>query len=68
MWLTNLNIQNFVFGENQLRKPCEKILSGCKWNEKVFNCCDQFLPLETEYGVCFSFNSLHTQQVIIANF
>lgn len=28
-----------------------------------FDCCDKFLPLETEYGVCFSINSLHTTWV-----
>ncbi|XP_019754664.2 sodium channel protein Nach [Dendroctonus ponderosae] len=55
---SKVNISQII---QKLRKPCSKILSSCKWNEKEFNCCDQFLPLETEYGVCFSFNSLHTK-------
>ncbi|XP_030761597.1 sodium channel protein Nach-like [Sitophilus oryzae] len=45
---------------NKLRKPCNKLLDTCQWNNFDFNCCEKFLPLETEYGVCFSLNSLHT--------
>ncbi|KAL1502230.1 hypothetical protein ABEB36_007403 [Hypothenemus hampei] len=52
-----LNISEIV---QKLRKPCKEILGECRWNDEKFNCCEYFLPLETEYGICFSFNSLQT--------
>ncbi|KAJ8971226.1 hypothetical protein NQ317_008815 [Molorchus minor] len=47
--------------EHPYRKKCSDILISCKWNEKNFKCCDEMLPLQTEYGVCYSINSLHTK-------
>ncbi|KAJ3649088.1 hypothetical protein Zmor_020850 [Zophobas morio] len=53
---------NFAETVQKFRKKCSQLLSRCKWNEISFDCCEKFLPLETEYGVCFSFNSLHTKK------
>nr|XP_015837686.1 PREDICTED: sodium channel protein Nach-like isoform X2 [Tribolium castaneum] len=52
------------FGDivEKFRKKCSQLLSKCKWNETPFDCCEKFLPLETEYGICYSFNSLHTKK------
>ncbi|KAF2881565.1 hypothetical protein ILUMI_24600 [Ignelater luminosus] len=47
----------------QYRKACRSIMKNCRWNDMNFDCCDKFLPLETEYGVCFSINSLHTIKI-----
>ncbi|KAJ8942065.1 hypothetical protein NQ314_010173 [Rhamnusium bicolor] len=46
------------------RKKCPDILLACKWNIEKFSCCEHMLPLETEYGICYSLNSLHTQKTI----
>ncbi|XP_060526286.1 sodium channel protein Nach-like [Cylas formicarius] len=55
---SKLNISNIV---RKIRQPCEKLLQKCMWNNVEFDCCEKFLPLETEYGICYSINSLHTQ-------
>lgn len=55
---------NFILVQvqfSQYRKPCASVLGTCKWNGEPFNCCDKFLPVKTEYGTCFSINSLHTK-------
>nr|CAI5832737.1 unnamed protein product [Callosobruchus analis] len=51
---------NFTQVALKYRKPCDKILGECRWYNKGFDCCKKFLPMETEYGICYSFNSLHT--------
>ncbi|KAL4716308.1 hypothetical protein ACJJTC_014788 [Scirpophaga incertulas] len=33
------------------------MLTNCWWDGKLFPCCERFLPIHTEYGVCFAFNS-----------
>lgn len=38
---------------------------NCTWNNLEINCCDEFLPLETELGVCYSINSFHTEYVTL---
>ncbi|KAJ3637615.1 hypothetical protein MTP99_001059 [Tenebrio molitor] len=53
---------NFSETVEKFRKKCSQLLSKCKWNEVSFDCCEKFLPLETEYGICYSFNSLHTKK------
>ncbi|CAH1113598.1 unnamed protein product [Psylliodes chrysocephalus] len=55
---------NFTQKVLRYRKECKKIIIGCKWNKVDFDCCENFLPLETEYGVCYSFNSMHTNKNI----
>lgn len=37
------------------------MLYNCTWNKQSFNCCDAFLPVETEFGVCYIINSIHTR-------
>lgn len=45
----------------KFRTSCNEILGNCTWNGKPFECCDAFLPLKTEFGLCFSTNSMHTR-------
>ncbi|XP_076260141.1 pickpocket protein 11-like [Rhynchophorus ferrugineus] len=61
---SRVNISNVV---SKLRKPCHKVLDVCSWNGNDFDCCEKFLPLDTEYGQCFSLNSMHTSQSGIIN-
>ncbi|XP_048477779.1 pickpocket protein 19 [Plutella xylostella] len=43
---------------SDIRMTCDEIFEPqCWWGEEAFPCCDRFLPVETEYGTCFAFNS-----------
>ncbi|XP_021937646.1 sodium channel protein Nach-like [Zootermopsis nevadensis] len=44
-----------------IRSSCEETFDHCRWNGEEFNCCDHFLHLETELGVCYSINNLQTK-------
>ncbi|KAK3912022.1 Sodium channel protein Nach [Frankliniella fusca] len=41
----------------KIRSGCNDIFVDCRVNNVAFNCCDHFLPLETEIGTCFALNS-----------
>lgn len=43
------------------RTTCNNLLIDCKWNDEPFDCCEAFLELETEFGICFTINSMHTR-------
>lgn len=45
---------------SKFRGSCQDIMSNCSWNKDNFDCCDGFLPLQTEGGICFSINSALT--------
>jgi acid-sensing ion channel, other len=36
---------------------CEELLELCKYKDEDVPCCDYFMPLYTEHGFCYSFNS-----------
>lgn len=44
------------------RSPCEKLFISCKWNGKSINCCKNFRPIDTEFGICYSFNNRHVTE------
>ncbi|XP_049942650.1 sodium channel protein Nach-like [Schistocerca serialis cubense] len=46
----------------EFRYRCNKLLYDCHWNGKPFDCCQNFLPLQTEVGPCFSINSENTRK------
>ncbi|XP_052754478.1 pickpocket protein 19-like [Galleria mellonella] len=50
-------LEDFVDVVNTVRSKCPDILSNCWWDRKLFDCCDQFRPIMTEYGECYVFNS-----------
>ncbi|KAJ6643000.1 Degenerin del-1 [Pseudolycoriella hygida] len=52
--------KNFTDILEKFRTGCKEIIGNCTWNGKPFECCDAFLPLKTEFGLCFSTNSMHT--------
>lgn len=41
----------------QLASSCYDVLRSCKFSNKEFDCCDVFLPIYSEHGFCYSFNS-----------
>lgn len=57
---------NFTKLAINFRSACKDLFDDCKWNGEAFNCCASFLPLETEFGVCYSFNSLHTKKLSVS--
>ncbi|XP_072949801.1 sodium channel protein Nach-like [Epargyreus clarus] len=50
--------EDFQKAVNKIRLKCSDLLTDCWWGGKHFSCCDRFRPIETEYGTCFSFNSV----------
>ncbi|XP_068082814.1 sodium channel protein Nach [Anabrus simplex] len=41
-----------------IRQPCDKLISNCKWNGVPFNCCASFDLLESEMGPCYNLNGM----------
>lgn len=39
------------------------MIQNCVWNNEPFECCEGFLPLETEFGLCYTINSAITRYV-----
>jgi hypothetical protein len=53
--LDNLNItQIYEF----MMHDCESFFVECRWRKKKMKCCEIFKMQLTEYGICWSFNSL----------
>nr|CAD7405063.1 unnamed protein product [Timema poppensis] len=42
----------------KIRSTCSEMFKTCDWNGKSINCCDYFLPIETEMGICYSINNI----------
>ncbi|XP_031631442.1 pickpocket protein 19-like [Contarinia nasturtii] len=49
---------NYGYFANKTRQPCSKLMINCTWNEKPFDCCRYFLPIQTTMGKCFLLNSI----------
>ncbi len=41
----------------------EDVIMICKWRNKIVPCFEIFREIETEEGICFTFNSLETAQI-----
>jgi acid-sensing ion channel, other len=39
---------------------CEETFAWCRYKDDGINCCDFFLPVYSEHGFCFGFNSRYT--------
>ncbi|KAK5644500.1 hypothetical protein RI129_005800 [Pyrocoelia pectoralis] len=46
----------------ELMSPCEKLFTQCQWKSIDYDCCTSFLPIFTENGFCYSFNSRHYER------
>ncbi|XP_058826226.1 sodium channel protein Nach-like [Topomyia yanbarensis] len=44
------------------RFGCSELISDCFWQNDPFDCCQLFLPLQTEFGECYSINSQNSRQ------
>ncbi|XP_077294885.1 sodium channel protein Nach-like [Arctopsyche grandis] len=49
---------NFTYYANMVRSKCDEMLSNCTWVDDFFDCCEYFLPLDTELGPCYAINSI----------
>ncbi|XP_026282495.2 sodium channel protein Nach-like [Frankliniella occidentalis] len=45
----------------RVRSNCTSLINNCRWNGELFDCCKNFLPLQTETGLCYTINSLHNR-------
>ncbi|CAH0407803.1 unnamed protein product [Chilo suppressalis] len=54
----NLNHSQTI---SMYRSSCKQMFLTCNWNNNPINCCKYFKPIQTEYGICFSFNNLHSK-------
>uniref|UniRef100_A0A182MWU8 Sodium channel protein Nach n=1 Tax=Anopheles culicifacies TaxID=139723 RepID=A0A182MWU8_9DIPT len=43
-----------------IRANCTELFYECRWNQKPFDCCHYFKPIETTMGLCFLLNSVQT--------
>lgn len=41
----------------KLAKSCDKLFKSCSFKSEVVDCCKVFLPIFSEKGFCYSFNS-----------
>ncbi|BES96243.1 Amiloride-sensitive sodium channel [Nesidiocoris tenuis] len=46
--------RNFSELARKVRRSCEEVLLRCLWDWEPVDCCDHFVPIETELGTCFS--------------
>lgn len=57
-------ILNMIFFENwyslSYSGTCEKTISECEFNGKKFDCCKNFIKIDTEIGRCYGLNSAQT--------
>ncbi|CAH3994762.1 unnamed protein product [Pieris brassicae] len=58
-------VEGFVDDIKRIRLNCSNLLSECWWDNQYFPCCDRFQPVETEYGECFSFNSVVNENTVL---
>ncbi|XP_068155108.1 sodium channel protein Nach [Drosophila tropicalis] len=54
---------NFTLLLDVFRSKCHELIIKCSYLNEFFDCCEQFLPIPTEYGVCYSFNSHQARKV-----
>jgi amiloride-sensitive sodium channel len=36
---------------------CDELLEICKYKDEEITCCEYFLPIYSEHGLCYAFNS-----------
>lgn len=58
---SNCILSNFSYYSGLVRSSCEETLRTCQWNDLQFNCCDYFMPLKTELGICYAMNSIQSE-------
>ncbi|EFA10172.2 sodium channel protein Nach [Tribolium castaneum] len=46
----------------ELMNRCEEIFESCEFKSYKSNCCEDFFPVFTEKGFCYTFNSRHYEK------
>lgn len=54
-------VKSYQTYANRVRANCGQLFHECLWNEKSFNCCEHFQPVQTSLGTCYLINSLHNK-------
>ncbi|XP_001358288.3 degenerin unc-8 [Drosophila pseudoobscura] len=54
---------NYTLLLEVFRTKCHQLILNCSYLNELFDCCDEFLPVPTEYGLCYSFNSHQARKV-----
>jgi hypothetical protein len=52
--ITDFDLRALAF---ELAISCSKLIKTCLFRKKPINCCDNFLPVFSEHGFCYAFNS-----------
>lgn len=48
------NLRQLAF---QVGIKCDELLEICKYKDEEITCCEYFMPLYSEHGLCYSFNT-----------
>lgn len=56
----SFDCSNLTTITSTFRSECRNLLLDCHWNGRPFDCCQGFIGLSTEFGTCYTINSLHT--------
>lgn len=54
-------LSNYSYYAQLVRSSCPEILKNCSYNDKEFDCCEYFQPIETDLGPCYIINSIQTK-------
>ncbi|CAG4956011.1 unnamed protein product [Colias eurytheme] len=52
---------NYSYYADLVRSPCSQLLQNCSYNGNAFDCCEYFLPLQTDIGMCYTINSIQVE-------
>ncbi|KAL0883199.1 hypothetical protein ABMA27_016636 [Loxostege sticticalis] len=52
---------NYSYYAKMIRSGCSRIVKNCSYNDEPFNCCEYFLPIDTDMGPCFILNSIQVK-------
>ncbi|XP_032517322.2 sodium channel protein Nach [Danaus plexippus] len=55
---------NLTYYAKLVRSECNDVMSNCSWNQKSFDCCQYFRPVETEIGPCFIINTIQGGEAV----
>ncbi|KAL4713986.1 hypothetical protein ACJJTC_005617 [Scirpophaga incertulas] len=54
-------VSNYSYYAALVRSSCPQIIQNCSYNDKPFDCCEYFQPIDTDMGTCFMMNSIQTK-------
>lgn len=52
--MKNKNLRQLAF---KVGIKCDELLEMCKYKDEDITCCEYFMPLYSEQGLCYSFNT-----------